>query len=127
MITIFENARLFDGMAGDCPECVSVLVEGDTIREVSDRPIVASAQRRIDAGGRTLMPGLIDLHVHAYASHVNLQLVETAGQPYNTAHAARMLGHALDCGFTTVRDIGGGDWSLAAAIRDGLIRSPRFF
>lgn len=127
MITIIENARLFDGMSGTCPEGMSVLIEGDTIREVSDRPIDSPSARRIDAAGRTLMPGLIDLHIHAYASHVNLQLVETAGQPYNTAHAARMLCHALDCGFTTVRDIGGGDWSLAAAIRDGLIRSPRFF
>jgi imidazolonepropionase-like amidohydrolase len=38
-----------------------------------------------------------------------------------------MLGHALDCGFTTVRDVGGGDWSLAAAIKDKFIRGPRFF
>jgi imidazolonepropionase-like amidohydrolase len=38
-----------------------------------------------------------------------------------------MLGHALDCGFTTVRDIGGGDYSLAKAIADGLVRAPRFF
>src|SRR3546814_19207070 len=41
--------------------------------------------------------------------------------------AARMLGHALDCGFTTVRDIGGGDWSLWRAIEDRLLRAPRFF
>jgi len=39
----------------------------------------------------------------------------------------RMLGHALNCGFTTVRDIGGGDWSLSEALRAGLIRGPRFF
>src|SRR3546814_19871228 len=38
-----------------------------------------------------------------------------------------MLGHALDCGFTTVRDIGGGDWSLWRAIVDRLLRAPRFF
>src|SRR3546814_14985381 len=50
-----------------------------------------------------------------------------AGDPYRTAHAARMLGHALDCGFTTVRDIGGGDWSLWRAIEDRLLRAPRFF
>jgi imidazolonepropionase-like amidohydrolase len=35
-------------------------------------------------------------------------------------------GHALDCGLTTVRDIGGGDYSLAKAIADGLVRAPRF-
>src|SRR3546814_19973976 len=68
--------------------------------------------RSIDVSGKTLMPGLIDLHIHAYASDINTQKVDLAGDPYRTAHAARMLGHALDCGFTTVRDIGGGDWSL---------------
>jgi hypothetical protein len=40
------------------------------------------------------------------------------GEPYRTAHAIRMLANALDCGFTTVRDIGGGDYSLAKAIAD---------
>jgi imidazolonepropionase-like amidohydrolase len=39
----------------------------------------------------------------------------------------RMLAHALDSGFTTVRDVGGGDYSLSKAIADGLIRAPRFF
>ena len=53
--------------------------------------------------------------------------VEAAGQAYRTAHAVKMLGFQLDCGFTTVRDIGGGDYSLAKAIADGLIRAPRFF
>jgi imidazolonepropionase-like amidohydrolase len=72
------------------------------------------------------MPGLIDLHIHAYASGVDPQRVDRAGEAYRTAHAARMLGHALDCGFTTVRDIGGGDWSLWRALEDGLIRGPRF-
>src|SRR6185436_13332378 len=52
---------------------------------------------------------------------------DLAGEPYRTAHAMRMLGFALDCGFTTVRDIGGGDFSLGQAINDGLIRAPRFF
>jgi imidazolonepropionase-like amidohydrolase len=123
---LLENARVFDGvdMLG---EGLSVLVSGDRITEVSDRPIVAPGARRIDVRGRTLMPGLIDLHVHAYASHVSPAKIDRADAPYRTAHAIRMLGHALDCGFTTVRDIGGGDWSLSRAIQDRLIRAPRFF
>jgi imidazolonepropionase-like amidohydrolase len=124
---LFTNARVFDGTNADCPSGMQLLVEDGTIREVSDKPIQATADaRRIDVGGRTVMPGLIDAHIHAYASDVNVQKVDLAGDPYRTAHAVRMLGHALDCGFTTVRDIGGGDYSLWRAIEDRLIRAPRF-
>jgi imidazolonepropionase-like amidohydrolase len=124
---VLKNARIFDGVSGDCPEGIQVLVEGGTIREVSAKPIKAADAHIIDVAGRTLMPGLIDAHIHAYASGVNVQQVDAAGEPYRTAHAARMLGFALDCGFTTVRDIGGGDYSLWRAIEDKLIRAPRFY
>lgn len=125
-ITILENARLFDGVNADCPTGMSVAIEKGVIKEVSDKAIAASDAQRIDLGGRTLMPGLIDLHIHAYASDVNFQRVDAMGPAHRTAHAVRMLGHALDCGFTTVRDIGGGDWSLWRSIEEGLIRGPRF-
>jgi len=124
---LFRNARLFDGHAAECPEGISVLVADGLIQEVSDKPVKAGGARVIDVAGRTLMPGLIDAHVHAYASDVNVHRIEAVGSPYRTAHAVRMLGFALDCGFTTVRDIGGGDYSLWKAIEDGLLRAPRFF
>src|SRR5258706_12338281 len=91
---------------------MSVLVEGGMIREVSDKPIAARDAAVFDVRGRTLMPGLIDAHMHAYASDVNMFKVEAAGTPYRTAHAVRMLGYTLDCGFTTVPDIGGGGTPL---------------
>ncbi|MGH9825839.1 MAG: amidohydrolase family protein [Blastocatellia bacterium] len=123
---LITNARVFDGANEECPEGMQVLIEGGLIREVSEKAISAPDAQVIDAGGRTLIPGLIDCHVHAYASDVDVQKIENAGSAYRTAHAARMLGHALDCGFTTVRDVGGGDYSLSRAIADGLIRGPRF-
>jgi imidazolonepropionase-like amidohydrolase len=123
---LLENARVFDGVSGDCPQGMQVLIEGGMIREVSSTPIKTTEVQVIDVGGRTLMPGLIDAHIHAYASDVNVQKIDLAGDPYRTAHAVRMLGFALDCGFTTVRDIGGGDYSLWRAIEDKLIRAPRF-
>ena len=124
---VFENARIFDGFNADCEGGMSVLIEDGTIREVASGPIKAGSADRIDVAGKTLMPGLIDLHIHAYFSSIDAQKADRAGEAYRTAHAARMLGHALDCGFTTVRDIGGGDWSLGQAIEHKLIRAPRFF
>ncbi len=124
---LFTNARVFDGHEAECAEGMQVLVADGRIAEVSDRPITAPGARVIDVAGRTLMPGLIDAHVHAYASDVSVQKIEALGPAYRTAHAVRMLGHALDCGFTTVRDVGGGDHSLSRAIADGLVRAPRYF
>src|SRR5262249_50786390 len=114
------------GVNEDCRGGMQILVEADTIREVSDRPIKCDNALVIDVGGKTLMPGLIDAHVHAYASDVNVRKIDAAGPAYRTAHAARMLNFALNCGFTTVRDIGGGDYSLWRAIEDRLIQAPRF-
>src|SRR6201998_3188560 len=126
--TIFKNARLFDGFSDQCPGAACVLVEDGLIREVSDEFIKASGDVRvIDVAHRTLMPGMIDAHIHALFSDMNWQRVDHAGQAYRTAHAVRMLGHALNCGFTTVRDVGGGDYSLWRAIEDRLFLAPRYF
>lgn len=124
---ILENARIFDGVSEECPEGMTVLVEDGTIREVSDRPIKSTEAQRVDVAGKTLMPGLIDMHVHSYFSDLDPRVLNDRDAPYRTAYAIKKLGHALDSGFTTVRDIGGGDYPLAAAIADGLIKAPRFF
>ena len=123
---LFKNARIFNGIDENCPEGMFVLVADGKIQEVSDvQPHVVDAQV-IDVAGRTLMPGMIDAHVHAFASDVSVHKVEALGEAYRTAHAVRMLQHALNCGFTTVRDVGGGNYSLYRALADGLIQGPRF-
>jgi imidazolonepropionase-like amidohydrolase len=127
MRTVLTNARVFDGYSEDCEEGVSVLIEDNLIREVSARPIAAGDATVIDVVGKTLMPGLIDLHTHAYNADITLPKNDIMGDAYRTAHAVRMLGHAIDSGFTTIRDIGGGDWSLSRAIADKLIHAPRWF
>lgn len=124
---LLENARIFNGVSDECPEGMAVLVEDGMIREVSDRPIAAREAHRIDVAGKTLMPGLIDMHIHSYFADLDPRVLNDRDAPYRTAYAIRKLGHALDSGFTTVRDIGGGDYPLAAAIGDELIKAPRFF
>ncbi|MFM2068788.1 MAG: hypothetical protein RLZZ584_3697 [Pseudomonadota bacterium] len=124
---LLTNARVFDGQAADCAAGQSVLVVDGLIAEVSAGSITPPAGAQvIDTGGRTLMPGLIDAHIHAFGSDVAIARVEALGEAYRTAHALRMLGHALHCGFTTVRDVGGGNYSLYRALADGLAIGPRY-
>ena len=123
---LFTNARIFDGHQSDCPEGMSVRVADGRIAEIAAGRLEPGEARIIDVGGRTLMPGLIDAHVHAFASDVAVQKVEALGEAYRTAHAVRMLTHALHCGFTTVRDVGGGNYSLYRALADGLVTGPRY-
>ena len=92
---LFKNARIFDGTNADCAEGMSLRISDGLIQEISPKRIAAKAARVIDVGGRTLMPGLIDAHMHAYCSAVSMQKVEAMGEPYRTAHAVRMLWHAL--------------------------------
>src|SRR5437762_6372273 len=122
---LFRNARIFDGTNTECAEGMYLRVSDGLIQEVSPKPMTDKDARVIDVGGRTLMPGLIDAHMHAYCSDVSMQKIEALGEPYRTAHAIRMIGHALDCGFTTVRDIGGSDPPLAQPIVHRLVRAPR--
>jgi len=60
---LFRNLSLLDPRWTAARGGYEVLVEGATIKEVSDKAIKASGARVVDCGGRTLMPGLIDCHV----------------------------------------------------------------
>ncbi len=124
---LFRNLRLFDGLGDALAEGMEVLVEGDRIKEVADRPITVGKARVVDAGGRTLMPGLIDAHIHCYASTADLGQVERIPPSLLAMQAAKDLEACLQRGFTTVRDAAGADWGLAIACDTGLIRGPRLF
>ncbi|MBX9752841.1 MAG: amidohydrolase family protein [Roseococcus sp.] len=121
---LFENARLWDGLAEESRPGVSVLVEGETIREVSDRPITSDATR-VDLGGRTLMPGLIDAHVHVVASLANIAANAMLPDAVVALRAGRLMHEMLMRGFTTVRDLGGATLGLRMAWEEGLITGSR--
>ena len=124
---LFENARLFDGLGSALRDGHHVLVEGERIREVSDKPIKVSSAEVIDLKGRTLMPGLIDAHFHAMAADPDFSKMEFLPRSFLHQHARHLLEAALQRGFTTVRDAGGADYGLAMAIKAGLIEGPRLF
>jgi len=126
MITVFSNARVWDGHSAETLDGASVVVEDDRIREVSSKVKLNDATV-VDCGGRVLMPGLIDAHFHAYSPSFDIFANEHMPQPLLTSHAAKVLEGTLQRGYTTVRDAAGGDIGLAMAIDQGLIAGPRFF
>jgi imidazolonepropionase-like amidohydrolase len=126
-ITRFINARIFDGVLDECLDESTVVVEGGTIVEVSSSQERPRCGEVIDLRGATLMPGLIDAHCHVLGSSLRVSEIDTQPLTYVSHHAARMLGHALRCGFTTLRDVGGGDAGTARALEEGLIEGPRLF
>ena len=69
---LLYNARLVDGSAPTARDNISVLIEHGRITQVSDEAIDAPDATRLDLGGRTLMPGLIDCHVHVIATTADL-------------------------------------------------------
>ncbi|MFF7158397.1 amidohydrolase family protein [Streptomyces sp. NPDC008139] len=85
-----------------------------------------TAARTLAAAGASLVPGLIDAHFHAYATSLDAWRLENAPLSYVALAGARRLGRALRRGFTTVRDVAGGDAGLDQAITTGLIESPRY-
>ncbi len=122
---IFDNARVLDGRSAQGEHGVSVRVEGGTIQEVADRPIASTTAWRIDLRGRTLMPGLIDCHVHVVAALAHLGQNAMLPDALVAYHAARIMQGMLQRGFTTVRDVGGATQALVDALAQGLITGPR--
>lgn len=125
---VFRNARIFDGDSAQLIDGSDVLVEGGMIRDVAQQIAVAPGDEVIDCGGRVLMPGLIDAHVHVYACSLNVTKLVQQPMSYLAQFAGVFMRASLERGFTTLRDVGGADVGLASAMRDGLLTDvPRLF
>ena len=122
---VFSNATVIDGASPEAREGHHVLVEGGKIREVSDRPINSESARAIDLAGKTLMPGLVDCHVHVVAGLASLGGSADFPDSLVAARAAKIMYGMLMRGFTTVRDVGGADHGLVLAVEEGAILGPR--
>jgi imidazolonepropionase-like amidohydrolase len=122
---LFRNASLLDPERGELFADRSVLVEGERIVEVGGFDVQAGSARVFDLCGRTLMPGLIDAHVHVTAVTADLVALTEWSAAYVTARAARVLLGMLERGFTTVRDVGGAEYGLALGVEEGYLQGPR--
>ncbi|MBI3886012.1 MAG: amidohydrolase family protein [Opitutae bacterium] len=124
---LIRNARVFDGKGDALIDGLSVLVVGDKIAKVSkDAVAPPEGALVIDARGRTLTPGFVDVHMHASA-FLPGSVADHASPWQMGVYMAKSLEGFLQRGFTTVRDAGGADGSIAELIDQGYIAGPRLF
>jgi imidazolonepropionase-like amidohydrolase len=129
---LFENVRIFDGTEKKLSAPANVLVVGNLIQTISTQPITAPAGTtltRVAGGGRTLMPGLIDNHVHVLLSTTSqAELLDPKITPEMLQERATAeAGRTLLRGFTAVRDMGGPMLTARPAIDKGELPGPRIY
>ena len=124
---LFQNSRVFDGKSGRLSAPTSVLVEGNKITRIGAAAAAPPGATVIDAGGRTLMPGLIDAHTHMAMSVIPLHALLTADPNYITIVQTKAAGEMLMRGFTSARDVSGPTFGLKRAIDEGHVPGPRIW
>jgi imidazolonepropionase-like amidohydrolase len=126
---LFTNVRVFDGISTSLSAPTAVLVRGNRIAAIGTGATPAAGATRIDGAGRTLMPGLIDAHIHLTFSTLSTaqmlapDMTPEKGQTAAAAEARRMLMR----GFTSARDMGGPIFEVKAAIDSGKVEGPRIW
>jgi imidazolonepropionase-like amidohydrolase len=129
-VTLFENVRIFDGKNATLSPPSHVLVRGNKIEKISTSPIPTNRRADtvlIDGGGRTLMPGLIDMHWHAMLVRPTPVSAMADDIGFTTLVAGAEARDTLMRGFTTVRDLGGPAFGLKRAIDVGIVVGPRIY
>ena len=124
---LFTNVNVFDGVNEALIENANVVVTGNLITAVSTEPLAVAGGRVIDGGGRTLIPGLIDVHWHTYYANIPVSTLATADM--SEVAITGLLGskETLMRGFTTVRDIGGNSFAVKKHADDGSYPGPRMY
>lgn len=124
---LFTNVNIFNGIDADLVQNGSVLVEGNLIKTVSAEDIDAPDAFVVDGEGRTLMPGLIDMHSHLCFRNGMLEFRDNYDQMAAGAYTATAMQDYLDQGFTTARDTGCNILGVAKAVNNGIVPGPRIF
>jgi imidazolonepropionase-like amidohydrolase len=122
--TVLDDVSVVDTVAGRTVPHRQVVLDGDRVTAVHPAGTDGPGERP-DVRGLTVVPGLIDCHVHVKAWTADLAAVSRRPASYTALRAADLLGAMLRRGFTTVRDCGGADAGLAAAVADGTTAGPR--
>lgn len=124
---LIANAHLLEPANGELSDVSWLEVAEGRIAATGTgpAPAVADQVRRIDAAGATVLPGLVDAHVHILLTSFDAKEAASWTPGYATVRALREAERMLRRGFTTVRDVGGADHGMAQAIDEGLAVGPR--
>ena len=125
--TLFYNVQVWDASREFVEEGMHILVEGDRIKEISDKPIKTTETLRINCKGKTIIPGLIDCHCHVVMSSLDIRELQDIPLTLMTVKASTIMRDMLMRGFTSIRDMAGADWGLAEAVEKNLIVGPKIF
>jgi imidazolonepropionase-like amidohydrolase len=128
--TLFINVNVFDGSSPELKKGMSVLVDGGKIVAIESGMLKAPKDAKvIDGGGRTLMPGLIDNHVHVFMTGSSEKdMMAAASDPSKLfVTAADEAEKMLLRGFTSVRDVGGPVFGIKRDIDSGKRNGPRIY
>lgn len=123
---LIENVQVLDVVRGEF-NATSVAIRDGKIVEPPHSSDPTDREERIDGRGAFLIPGLIDGHVHPLFTSLDMRSEELNSVSYTTLVGATNLTAMLDRGFTTIRDMGGLDYGVAAALAEGVIRGPKAF
>lgn len=130
MTVAYRAARLFDGRSDQPVRDAAVVVDGDRIVYAGAVSGAPQASDTVDLGDATLLPGLIDAHVHLVWSAGTLphELVRAESRYVTVLRCAANAARHLRAGVTTIRDVGSTDGmalDVARAIENGVLRGPR--
>ena len=126
---LFKNAKVFDGKSDNLSGLTSVLIIGNKITKIAADITAPDNAIVIDAGGRTLMPGLIDNHVHLFMNgSTQEEMLGSYDKPEKLNEVtAKQAERMLMRGFTAVRDVGGPVFEVKKWIDEGKTVGPRIY
>jgi imidazolonepropionase-like amidohydrolase len=119
------GGTLIDGSGRDPVKNATVLIEGERIAAAGPAVAVPKNATVLDAAGRTVLPGIIDCHVHGTYRARDMRQHLLNAPTYNVLRSTAVLEETLACGVTSARDMGGADAGFRAAIEEGYVRGPR--
>jgi len=126
-VILITNANIFDGVDEDLVEGADILIEGHLIKQIASNIEVPAGAEVIDAGGKTVIPGLIDMHWHSAFNSMSIAEGFNTDLAFHLLVGAKSNEKALLRGFTTVRDMAGNVFALKTLTDSGVYDGPRIF